>query len=225
MKKELETMKAKLMTRLALAAAVVALGLTAQAEALYWSAYGITSSPDNTLTKSGQYYAYIFVGEKSSSSTMFQGNRVSRDAIKTMLANKEDITECAIKNASINTTGTSATYSGTGRPNTYHSSSGTTYYNNQAVGVIGKGVTVDLFAVILDGTSWTAAENYMFIEGSSLTTSYDTSAKNQIKYFDWGSQAENSWYAIGSSAVPEPTSGILLALGVAALALKRKQAA
>ena len=33
----------------------------------------------------------------------------------------------------------------------------------------------------------------------------------------------NSWYKIG--IFPEPTSGILLALGVAALALKRKKSA
>jgi len=42
-------------------------------------------------------------------------------------------------------------------------------------------------------------------------------------YFEFGSQADNKWYKIGT--VPEPTSGVLLLVGVAALALRRKNAA
>lgn len=41
---------------------------------------------------------------------------------------------------------------------------------------------------------------------------------------DFGSQAENNWVAIPIKPVPEPTSGLLIMLGVAALALKRKKA-
>ena len=39
----------------------------------------------------------------------------------------------------------------------------------------------------------------------------------------FGSQASNSWVAMSSSPVPEPTSGILMLLGMAGLALRRKQ--
>ena len=108
-KKEHETMKTKLMTRLALAAAVVALGLCAQAEALYWQASGIKSSSANSLTGTGQYLAYIFADTDSSPSTaqMFQNKNnksslVSRDTIKAMLANNQDITQYAFKNGTVN---------------------------------------------------------------------------------------------------------------------------
>ena len=95
------------------------------------------------------------------------------------------------------------------------------------MGWVGEGGGIDLFAVIFDSTTLDAASNYMFLEAASngedglITTSH-----NQPGYsatFEFGSQANNTWYKIGT--VPEPTSGILLALGVAALALKRKHAA
>ncbi len=40
----------------------------------------------------------------------------------------------------------------------------------------------------------------------------------------FGSQASNSWVAMGSSPVPEPTSGLLMLLGMAGLALRRRRA-
>ena len=222
-------MKTKLMRKLVLAAAVAAIGLAAQAEALYWEASGIKSS--GNLTGAGQYLAYIFADTDSSPSTaqMFQNKNnknslVSRDVIKEMLANNQDVTEYAFKNGKINSNVTGATYSSDkGRLNSYDATTKTAYYSNEIVGWIGTGGVVDLFAVILDGTSWSTAKNYMFIESSSegtIKTYYNTGHSDT---FHFGSQENNTWYAIGT--VPEPTSGLLLLVGVAALALRRKKAA
>ena len=156
---------------------------------------------------------------------------MSRDTIKGLLASGDTeslatITSYAFRNATMAANGTSANYSSDkGRFNTY-ASNGTALYNTLAVGWIGANAKVDLFAVILDGESWSAAKNYMLLETSeegTISTSYGNTDIGKTATFHFGSQADNSWYKIGT--VPEPTSGILLALGVAALALKRKQAA
>ncbi len=231
-------MKTKLMTKLALAAAVVALGLAAQAEALYWQASEIKSSSANPLTGTGQYLAYIFADEDSSPTTaqMFQNynnksSLVSRDTIKGLLASGDTeslakITSYAFKNGTVNSDASSATYSSDkGRLNTgYDASTGTAMASYEAtVGWIGYSGKVDLFAVIFDGASLDKASNYMFLESSIEGTISTTHNVGYSNTFHFGSQANNSWYELGT--VPEPTSGILLALGVAALALKRKQAA
>ena len=236
MKKELETMKAKLMTKLALAAAVVALGLAAQAEQLYWSAYDIGSSAANPLTKAGQYIAYIFADADSGpdGAMIFandngKNSRVTRETIKGLLASGDtdaltSIKGYAFRNATIVKDGADATYSSDkGRLNSYNSTAGTAYYESQAVGWIGDGGYIDLFAVVFDNTSLDTASNYMFIETSEEGTINTGATEKNIQTFHFGSQENNKWYQIGT--VPEPTSGILLALGVAALALKRKKAA
>ena len=234
-------MKTKLMTKLALAAAVVAFGLGAQAEMLYWRATGIKSSTDNPLTSedssdgTGKYIAYIFADTGSGATSgatpnMFSktgGNNpiTSLTTIKEMLANKEDITSLAYYNSK----GVRSYEKTKGRLNNYTAASETAEYDAQ-VGWIGQYGVVNLFAVILDGTSFDDAENYMIArttagkEVLTLETNSNAESTNMKDvYFDWGSQEKNSWYKIGT--VPEPTSGILLALGVAALALKRKHAA
>ena len=241
-------MKTKLMTKLALVAAVVALGLASQAEMLWWKATGIKSSTEdkqltgNALTGADQYIAYIFADTGSGPTTganaanMFTTSKnpiTSLSTIKGMLANGDDITDLAFYNA----TATARTYeTAKGRLNSYTAgtatTAGTASYDYR-VGWIGVKGVVNLFAVILDGKSFSDAKNYMIAQTTvgdevkevltqKTTSNYDGSGMGTL-YFDWGSQENNSWYKIGT--VPEPTSGILLALGVAALALKRKHAA
>ena len=218
------------MRKIAFVAFAAALGLAAQGEALYWQASDIKSSPTTTVGDK-TYLAYIFADTDSSPSTaqMFQNKNnkdslVSRDTIKSMLANKQDITEYAFKNGTINDNITGATYSDKkGRLNSYNTETKTAYYSDEIVGWIGTNGKVDLFAVILDGTSWDAASNYMFLETSAEGTIKTYYNNGHSDTFHFGSQANNTWYAIGT-AIPEPTSGLLLVLGMATLALKRKRA-
>lgn len=82
-----------------------------------------------------------------------------------------------------------------------------------------------VYAVIFDSTTVTDASKYMVTTAASASSTYDDAA-GTTKTFTIGSQATTSatWYAVGTSSVPEPTSGLLMLLGVAGLALKRKRA-
>ena len=217
------------MRKIAFVAFAAALGLAAQGETLYWCVTGIKSSPTTTVGDK-TYLAYIFADTDSGpdkamifSQGYGENTRVTRDTIKTMLANKEDVTKYAFRNASIVSTD-NVTYSADrGRLNSYDATTQTGSYLNEVAGWIGEGGYVDLFAVILDGTTWSAASNYMFLETSAEGMIYTYNNKGHSDTFNFGSQANNTWYAIGT-AIPEPTSGLLLVLGMATLALKRKRA-
>ena len=232
-------MKTKLMRKLVLATAVVCAAVGARAEMLWWSATGIESSPGNksgdTLSGANQYLAYIFADTGSGPTTgNYKANMFTTSAnpitsystIMELLAKGEDISSYAFYNA----TTTVRTYTkDKGRLNSY--SDGTASYNDR-VGWIGKYGVVNLFAVILDGTTFENSEHYMIAtttDGKQVLTQETTNNQDYYSkgmtdvYFDWGSQKGNTWYKIGT--VPEPTSGLLLLVGVAALALRRKHAA
>ncbi len=226
-------MKTKLMRKLVLAAAVAALALGARAEVLYWSATGIESSPDTTLSGASQYLAYIFAdtGSGPDSARMFdiaKNPRTTYSTVLDRLVNKQDITDLAFYNAKGTGNWAGRDYETTkGRLNNYTAASETASYDAM-VGWIGTGGTVNLFAVILDGATFKDSKNYMIATtaaGKQVLTqnTTDNSEPGKTAYFEWGSQANNSWHAIGT--IPEPTSGLLLLVGVAALALRRKHAA
>ena len=94
--------------------------------------------------------------------------------------------------------------------------------------VFGAGDSISAFAVIFDG-DYDAKNggNYIITDEKSASWTSPSGAKTLI----YGSQAKAVWTAYGTGpvtptptpTVPEPTSGLLLALGGAALALRRKQ--
>ena len=113
-------------------------------------------------------------------------------------------------------TGTAAIDSGTSRP------AGTSTYNLTADGTA--------YFVVFNGdkmyVSATTDVTYdaLTTEGSALfTTSLASSSKTMKDAADGFAGA--SWYKVsGSEPVPEPTTGMLVLLGVAGLALRRKRA-
>ena len=76
--------------------------------------------------------------------------------------------------------------------------------------------SLSAFVVLIDSLNAATAGNYMITGEKSVSFTSATGAKTLI----YGSQAGNTWQ---TAAVPEPTSAMLLVLGVAALALRRKQ--
>ena len=94
-------------------------------------------------------------------------------------------------------------------------------------GSYGIGDTGSAFMVLFDATSATAAENFAYTAIGSTTIAADGSDGS----VNFGTFAD-AMKATGSSAgwqstagsVPEPTSGLLLLIGMAGLALRRRRA-
>jgi len=81
------------------------------------------------------------------------------------------------------------------------------------------------YLVIFDTATITDASKYYVTEVKSFNTFSGTETQ-QVK---WGSQstpsqAAGAWTSVSGSAVPEPTSGLLMLVGLAGLALRRRRA-
>ena len=85
-----------------------------------------------------------------------------------------------------------------------------------------NGTSKDVYAVIYDATSIADAKNYIVSDVLSLTAN---AAGSPVSAAFGSMTATNSKFAGASwTAVPEPTSGLLMLLGMAGLALRRKRA-
>ena len=93
-----------------------------------------------------------------------------------------------------------------------------------ALGLAADGTKYQLYAVVFDTATITDASNYYVTSMNSKAKAIANSTSNTA--FDLGSQLANSQSAANWTAVaaPEPTSGLLLLLGMAGMALKRKRA-
>ena len=82
----------------------------------------------------------------------------------------------------------------------------------------GNGETVEGYAIVFNNAVPGSADHYYMTDIESATTGTSGQAAN-LSIDASGSQTAANWQTI-----PEPTSGLLLLLGVAGLALKRKRA-
>ena len=193
-----EKRKEKQMRKLIISLAAAAAGLAVHAAAMNWNVTAVSASADNALTGAGQYVAYFFATSDSSGSL----STTTMDAVLAEIAKGSagDIVSLA-------------SYTKT---NTYANNRANFVSNGN--GTFAAGTTLSGFVLILDAADLASAKNYMIAKTSSGKTELSKSAPtNGSMLFSYGSQASNTWQAI-----PEPTSAMLLVLGVAALALKRK---
>lgn len=100
----------------------------------------------------------------------------------------------------------------------YTTSQGYTLKTNEELGLTGN-TQYTAYAVIFDTATITDESSFIVTGTRTATTYADDSSSNRA--FAIGSQASATWNAV---AVPEPTSGLMLLLGVAGLALRRRRA-
>ena len=71
------------------------------------------------------------------------------------------------------------------------------------------------------------SKDYYYLSGATAGTSYDGSAEypsGTAATWMATDYSTSNWHAVSSSAVPEPTSSLLMLLGMAGLALRRRRA-
>ena len=90
-----------------------------------------------------------------------------------------------------------------------------------------NGTTASYYAVVYDAGTVSGAKNYIVSTDVSVTVA-DSGATANLMFGSMAgtSLAANTFYGQSwtSTAVPEPTSGLLMLLGVAGLALRRRRA-
>lgn len=174
----------------------VAIAATTQAASVWWTCTGV----------------------KDSSATAVNGIAYF---LTTDLLSYSDAQALAGKGADAFTTALGAAYSYTGSTGTFGKTSANAV-SNEALGITG-GTKYSAYLMIFDSATITDESNYY------LTTTKDFTAlegATDVASVKWGSQsgstAIGAWSAV--SDVPEPTSGLLMLIGLAGLALRRKRA-
>lgn len=189
------------MKKLMIMLAIVGAAVMAQAGAVRWSAVMVQSSGAAYVGGTTQYSAYLYVVSDS----------VTLDKVTGYLDGGKVADAVAASAAKGVATATSAT---TPLMN---------FTSNPAYGSY-VSQSVSAFMVIFDAADAADASNYLVAKANGtgdavLTKTFGTTGDQT---FGWNSQAANT--AWKTTAVPEPTSGLLLLLGMAGLALKRKRA-
>lgn len=192
------------MKKLMIACVAVAMAAVAQAASINWAITNVYSPSDSTAkVDAGSMSAWLFVTANSTDVTV---KTTTLAAVQAVL-DSGDLTGLADLAAShANNSAAAGAFTGaTGLPTTFSSGS------------------LTAFAVVVDSTDLASAQNYFLAGNGAEKTASFTSATG-TKQLNWGSQASITQAAGGWTAVPEPTSGLLLLLGMAGLALKRKVA-
>ena len=120
----------------------------------------------------------------------------------------------------------STTGSGKGSSKTYTTLADATTAGTRAVDVtsLSEGGTLNVYYVLLD-TSKDPNEYYKIADTLTGRSSTGEEALGANTSIAMSTLSSATWTAVGgSSPVPEPTSGLLLVLGMAGLALRRKRA-
>ena len=188
------------MKKVMIALAVVALAAGVQASSVYWTCTNVYGKDGSTLIGTGSV-AYFLTTD--------------------MLA-YSDAQALAGKGASAITTALGSAYS---FKNTEAGKFTVALADAIDVSALGIADNTDYTAylMVFDSAAISDSSNFYLTSTKSLST-YDGTNSAQVK---WGTQATASkasgaWNS--ASAVPEPTSGLLMLLGVAGLALRRRRA-
>ena len=192
------------MKKLCVALSAVALAVASNAATVKWTASGVNEMGSTTALAGSGYVAYFVNSDDLARDTMLAAN----------------VKEGNIDLSFLATTSTAAGYSNAFRDNANTGAGTGASQGGTLTTSAGNSEAWTGYLVIVDSTDYKTAKNaYVTAE---VTKSTGASGQQALLSFNSnaGTQTAGNWY----SAVPEPTSGLLLLLGVAGLALKRKRA-
>ena len=195
------------MKKLMFMLAAVATAVAAQAATVSWTISGVTEK-GTALT---QGHVYMFFADSAASAA-------SEIAAITGLAGKGATAVTAGLSGSVWDDTKKATAAGNFSMGKSAALGGYTLPSNADLGLSGE-TTYYAYAVIFDTETITDASNFIVTSATSAATKGDGSSLTTN--FNLGSQASATWNA---TAAPEPTSGLLMLVGLAGLALRRRRA-
>ena len=190
------------MKKLIIAAAISCVAALTQAASVSWSVSGLKGSDGNTLASGA---AYIFCTKGTSATTV----AAVTSALEGL--NATDLQTYLTGNSLMNLKGTVSA-----------GEVAVSGVDLATSGIPEKTSSTTIFAVIVDDDSFGDGVKYV-VTGVSNSVKTPAASTTNIANFNVNGAATatpSNWTA----AAPEPTSGLLLLLGVAGLALKRKRA-
>jgi len=189
------------MRKLIIAIAAVTVATIAQAASINWAISNVYSTSDSTQkAAAGTYTAMLFITANSTDVTGLPTTTLA--AVQDLLGKGDMASLSSLAAVTKQNTG-SGLWSG-------------------ATGLTGfSSGSLDAFAVVFDSTDVSSAEHYFIVNDGATKNATFTSATGMknLAFGDQTAKSQGAW-----TAVPEPTSGLLLLLGMAGLALKRKHA-
>ena len=192
------------MKKLIVAVALVCAAAFAQAGTAKWTALNVQAAPSGAFTATTTYWGYVF-----------DAKTYTVDTITALLATGKD------GKADLETFAADAIAGAA----TSQTAAGTPLGMQFVTKTIESGVTGEksYFVVLLDGAIDDAKYFQVAKVGGDGAETITQTVSSGSKTFAFGDQTKNTtWTAIAGA--PEPTSGMLLLLGMGALALRRRRA-
>ena len=215
------------MKKLMIAVAIVCAAAMSQAASVVWNSDTIVLPSGSAAKEKGDATGYLFVMNQSQYTAMqqaiaeYSGDLTGAGAIASYVLGKEFEANsgASLFGATLYTSGTSLT---TGQRNMTDKGD---LYGTGTSGAKKIYTTGDTaYAAIIYTTEETGDMMYMGNYGSTTLASAQNATVNYMSKYIGGAEAggATSWQSV--SDVPEPTSAMLLLLGVAGLALRRRRA-
>lgn len=177
------------------------LSVAAQAASVNWTITGVQDTLGRQMVGKGLYTAYLFVTENTTGVTL----------TTTTFATVADLLAAGKFDSLSEYSAAANTNNGAGR---WSGATGLTGFE----GTEDSPTKLSAFVVIIDNVDVTKAEKYLLVNDGAVETLEFKSDTSAAMTMSFGSQSEGTW-----QAVPEPTSGLLLLMGMGVLALRRKQ--